>query len=211
MTRRLPDLKRRPPGREPKWRFTLYCEGSRTEPAYFRALERHCGSALLKVESIPGAGVAYSVAEAAVKARRARPSGDSFAKHDQVWAVFDRDDHPRFEDAIRLCETGKVGVAYSVPCFEVWLILHYQDYHRPDGRQEVQRFYGSLDQKYDGNGAKTPDCAVLMTRIDEAEGRAEKQLAARVSEGTPFGAPSTTVFRLTQAIRDAARKSGAKP
>ena len=33
---------------------------------------------------------------------------------DEVWAVFDRDDHPKFKDAVTLCENKKVRVSRSI-------------------------------------------------------------------------------------------------
>ncbi|MCY4005549.1 MAG: hypothetical protein OXE84_01785, partial [Rhodobacteraceae bacterium] len=41
--RRIEKIRRRSkPKREPKIRFTLFCEGRNTEPAYFKALEKVC-------------------------------------------------------------------------------------------------------------------------------------------------------------------------
>ena len=128
---------------------------------------------------------------------------DSFEEGDQVWAVFDRDDHPRFDDAVRLCERNGVGVARSDPCFELWLILHERDYDRACTRRDVQRELASLRPEYDRGGAKTPNCDELMRHVEEAERRAKAQLQRREREGAPHGNPSTTAGRLTRAIRKA--------
>ncbi|GAA4908453.1 RloB family protein [Streptomyces coeruleoprunus] len=45
----------------------------------------------------------------------------------QVWVLFDRDDHQGISDAFRLAKEG-VKIAYSHPCFELWRLLHYQNY-----------------------------------------------------------------------------------
>lgn len=151
-------------------------------------------------------GVPQTIASAAVSAarraskRRGRPR-NSYEERDQVWAVFDKDEHPGFEDAVASCEANGVAVARSNPCFEVWLVLHERDYDKPDGRHAVQTLLRTIRPEYDPNGAKTPDCADLVTRIDAAEKRAVIQLARREAEGAPYGSPSTTVFRLTQALR----------
>jgi RloB-like protein len=63
---------------------------------------------------------------------------NSFEEGDQVWAVFDRDDHEAFQEAVNRCEQVGVFVGRSNPCFELWLILHQQEYDRPDGRDAVQ-------------------------------------------------------------------------
>ncbi|MBF0324938.1 MAG: RloB domain-containing protein [Alphaproteobacteria bacterium] len=205
MGRQLPDLRRKPPSRDPKRVFILFCEGKNTEPAYFKALERHCDCVVLDIQVIRAAGTPLTIAERASAEVRARHTDKgSFQLGDQIWAVFDRDDHPYFDQALKLCEKAKVGIARSTPCFEVWLILHYQDFHRPDGRHAVQRHLAALSPEYDAKSGKLPDCASLMKSLDVAERRAETQLQARETERTPFGPPSTTVHLLTRAIRRSA-------
>ena len=101
-------------------------------------------------------------------------------------------------------------VARSNPCFELWLILHERDHDRPDHRHAIQDLLAALRPEYDADRAKTPDCNDLVTRVEEAEQRAETQLQRREQEDALYGNPSTTVGRLTRAIREAdelARKS----
>jgi len=210
--RPVPPLRRRAATREPKRRFTIFREGRNTEPAYFRALQRLVANALIDLVIIPAAGVPYSLAEqAAVRARELGISGrrrrrrDSFEEKDEVWAVFDRDEHARYSEAVTLCALNHVGAARSNPCFEVWLILHEADYDRPDDHRQVQAWLGRLRPEYQPDGRKLTDCSDLLNRLAAAESRAEAQLERREAEGDAFGRPSTTVFRLTRAIRDAAK------
>lgn len=212
--RRRDDLRRRPYLREPKTRFILYCEGKNTEPAYFAALQRNFQSALIEVQTIPGAGVPFTLATSAVKRarelklnQRRRRKLNSFEQGDEIWAVFDRDEHPRFEEAINLCKANNVGVARSIPCFELWLVLHLQDFDKPDGRHAVQAHLDALLPEYDKDGTKTPNCADLVQHIEDAEERARRQLLRRIEEGGEYHPPSTTVGQLTQSIRVAAAKS----
>ncbi|MFC5719567.1 RloB family protein [Streptomyces gamaensis] len=46
----------------------------------------------------------------------------------QVWVLFDRDDHPGILEARTMAQRAGVGIAYSHPCFELWRLLHYQNY-----------------------------------------------------------------------------------
>lgn len=212
--RSVPDLKRRRARLEPRRRFILFLEGKKTEPAYFDALKRAWQGALIEMEVHPGVGVPYTIAEKAVE--RARELGldsrkgrrkDSFEERDQVWAVFDRDDHPRFNEAVELCRNHGIGIGRSDPCFELWLILHEQDYDRPNGRHAVQAELRRLRPEYEIDGAKTPNCDDLVTRVEDAERRGERQLKCREEEGEPFGNPSTTVGKLTNEVRKAARQA----
>ena len=88
-----------------------------------------------------------------------------FEEQDQVWVVFDRDEHERFDEAVSLCEANGIGVARSNPCFEVWLILHMVDYDRQDDRHRVKNEFGRLASKY---GLKQ---AVREDDIPEFDGR----------------------------------------
>ncbi len=202
------DLRRARPSREPKRKYTLFCEGMNTEPAYFRALGRSLANSLIVIETVPGVGVPMTIAKQAVEYAtenglrpRSRKKKDSFEEGDEVWAVFDRDDHPLYREAIQNCESSNVGVAYSNPCFELWLILHEVDFDAPDGRRDLQKRFGLLRPEYDPDAGKTPDCDDLVTRVAIAEERAERQLARRVEEGNASGPPSTTVGTLTRRIR----------
>jgi hypothetical protein len=212
--RKLPELRRRVHRREPKRRFTLICEGDNTEPIYFQTLKRLFSKALIQVEIVAGAGVPRTIAELAVE--KAKEIGlwprrgkrkDSFEEKDEIWAVFDRDAHPKFDEAVNHCEAHGVNVARSNPCFEVWLILHVMDYDRPDGRHTVQQHLGRIRPEYDSSRRKIPNCAELISSLEEAEVRAERQMTRRENEGRKFGPPSTTVGLLTRTIRKAAELS----
>lgn len=205
MPRRAPNLRRNRFKREPRRRFVLFCEGRNTEPAYFEAIKRACRNALISVETHGGVGVPRTIAEKAAEeaGKNRRRKKDSFEEGDQVWAVFDRDEHPRFDEAVRLCQDKGVHIARSSPCFELWLILHEGDYDRPQNRRDMQRELRRLRPEYEINGDKTPDCDDLVTRVEEAERRGEAQLLKREQGGDPYGNPSTTVGRLTHEIREA--------
>lgn len=206
--RNTPTIRRRQSRREPKRRFFLFCEGENTEPAYFDALKRTLTGTLIKVETRPGVGVPMTIATEAVKfaqslglTTKSRRRRNSFEKNDEVWAVFDRDDHPKFDEAVSLCESNGVGVARSNPCFELWLILHERDYDRPDHRDVVQRELKKLRPEYDNRRGKIPDCDDLVTRVELAEERGKVLIERRKEQGDPHGNPSTTVGMLTSAIR----------
>ncbi len=207
-----PKLKREKHKREPKQRFILFCEGEKTETEYFKAISRACSSTLISVIPHGGVGVPYTIATKAIQtakdlglAPKSRRKKDSYEERDQVWAIFDRDDHPRFKEAVAECEKQNVGVGRSNPCFEYWLILHEQDFDRPEDRYAMQKLLAQLRPEYDPHGAKIPNCDDVVKRVEVAEQRAERGLRNRETGGDPYGNPSTTVGRLTSTIREADR------
>jgi hypothetical protein len=206
--RKSPKLIRHPAKREPKRRITLFCEGKNTEPAYFEALRRQFSTVLVDLRVIGEAGVPFTIAEKAVKylkdaglGKKSRRKLSSYEENDQVWGVFDRDEHLRYQEAIARCLEAGVRVARSNPCFELWLILHERDYDKPSDRHEVQAFLQRLRPEYDRSKRKIPACDAILATIEQAECRAENLLRRREEEGDPFGPPSTTVFYLTREIR----------
>ena len=203
-SRRFSSLRRKVETRSPKPKIVIYSEGEKTERDYFNEMKRFNRSVVVDIEIIGRAGVPLTIANEAVRvAQGARRSNrhQSYAKQDEFWALFDRDEHPNVSDAISRCRNADIGIAFSNPCFEVWLILHFQDFDRPDHRHDVQRHLQTLCGDYDRVRHKTTDCSKLMERIVEAEQRAEKQMERRKSEGEPPGPPFTTVYELTRRIR----------
>lgn len=206
-------IKRSKPIKDPKAKFILFCEGEKTEPEYFRALKRKCVGTLVEIETHKGAGTPINIADKAYNfaknkrlLKKNRRHKNSFEKYDRVWAVFDRDDHERYSEAVSQCEKNGIGVARSNPCFELWLILHETDYDKPCGHKEVQKKLEELRPEYNRKNKKM-NCDEIIDQVTCAEERSEKQLERRNKEDNPFGPPSTTVGQLTREIREADKRS----
>ena len=70
---------------------------------------------------------------------------------EEVYVVFDRDDHGTYHNALAKTDAlhlkykneNKQKVAFksivSVPCFELWLLLHFEDVYAPIHRNEVYK------------------------------------------------------------------------
>lgn len=115
--------------RERNKRYLIVCEGTNTEPHYLRELLNDLGIRPQAVRVAPNNGVTPDrVVEHALKLYDEDASaGDAF---DTVYCVFDRDKHTTFDAAVQrtkdLAKAGKNFVAItSIPCFEVWLLLHF--------------------------------------------------------------------------------------
>ena len=190
---------------EPQQRLVLYCEGKVTEPEYFRAFRNAYRISRLQVEIVGlGSGPPKIVAEA-VKTYRANQRDFRRQKTtclDQVWAVFDRDEHREYEACIQQCEHIGLQLAYSNPCFELRLLLHQCEMDRPITRHEAQRMCQQLGLYGDGSQRK-PNVSWLVKeeRILMAEQRASIHLRKREQEDARYGCPPTTVGQLTEQLR----------
>jgi hypothetical protein len=194
------DLRRRGPQRNPKAEIVVVCEGKVTEPQYLVELARHYRS-LISMDLIieKGAGVPLSILKRAREMLHRR-DGD-FGKNDQVWAVFDRDDHPEVTRAINEAVASGISVGFSNPCFELWLVLHYRDHDAPVSRRQIQRVLRSLMPKYNPRGSKEISFAQICDAVEIAEARAEAMDIRRAKERDARGNPCSTIYKLTREIR----------
>lgn len=198
-------LKRTVGSRLPRKKIIVFSEGRNTEPGYLNAYARYLRSSVLELVIAEVGAAPKTLATKAVekkieisKAKYVRENG----ARDSVWVVFDRDEHDGVEDAILRCKSAGVGVAYSNPCFEVWLILHFTDYDKDEDRNRTQEYCESVCAGYQragGGGGKTADWSALLSSVLEAEARAVAMLARREADGS--SAPRTTVQELTCFMR----------
>lgn len=113
-------------------RFLIYCEGELTEITYFKGVRRELRASTVRLEIVAGRGEPHGLVEKAVDHQRRAPrsEADGFEPYDQVWCVFDVEaprPHARLAAALALARRNRVHCAISNPCFELWLLLHFQD------------------------------------------------------------------------------------
>ncbi|HVT15348.1 MAG TPA: RloB family protein [Thermoanaerobaculia bacterium] len=203
--RRNSELRRRKPQREPRHRILIVCEGKRTEPGYFDAL-RVKFRAVVDLEVEPGGATPKKLVELALARKKeakraARSQRDRFLRYDEVWCVFDTDEHPYLADARQQALTHGIDLAVSNPCFELWALLHFQEQSAYLGRQAARARLKSHLPHYQ----KALPFEKLDPRYTTAVIRA-RELDRRCEEaGCPGDNPSTGVYRLTECIRAGGR------
>jgi hypothetical protein len=198
--RRSDELRPRYGFREPLARFLIVCEGTVTEPHYFREVRR-LERGMVDLEIVSG-GVPKTLVERAVEKQRASDReatrrGNDNLRYDQVWCVFDIDEHPFVPEARQTARDNAIHVAVSNPCFELWLLLHFQDQTAHVERDRVARVCRKHMPGYD----KTPDCDKLMPLLQEAIARAIQLDKWQESRDNAGGNPSTGVYQLVQQIK----------
>ena len=174
-------------------RLLIVSEGSRTEPGYFREIiaDHRLPSAHVVVSpSLIGTDPRQVVDYAQELFLRGDPHRRLAPKvYDRVYAVFDRDDHRSFHDALAraraidgtlkndLRQRVRFEVAPSRPCFEFWLLLHFEDVRHLMPRDELtQRLKRHIPGYTKGH---TGLYAATKPRLPTAIARA-RALAARV-------------------------------
>lgn len=197
-------LRRRGPIREPYDRILIVCEGEKTEPGYFEDLRRHfrLSSANIEIAENDEGSNPINVVDCAIKRYR------SDRGYDRVYCVFDRDRHARYREALAKIEEERarkkvpIRAVPSIPCFEFWILLHFEfttrqfDVVEGSPCDEVIR---SLRTYLPGYRKGEPVFDHLVGRIDAAITNAQRVILFHETSGTDN--PSTRVHELVQNLR----------
>lgn len=202
------ELRRREATRESYDRVLIVTEGGKTEPNYFEELKDYyqLSSANIKIAGDCHSSPIHVVNCARQLFREAKDAGNPFQR---VFCVFDRDSHSDYQRALDIISRIKPhGVFFStpsIPCFEYWLLLHFQ----------------STDSPFEATGTRSACAAVLqalkrhwpeyekansgtfMDRINEldyAKANAERILKASRQHGNEN--PSTHIHELVTYLQN---------
>ncbi|MFC2540881.1 RloB family protein [Neisseria sicca] len=127
--KRLSDYQRKKAYRQPYERILIVCEGEKTEPFYFKSL---CASLSLHTANVEITGNCGSSPKSIFKKaqemfKEAEKEQNPF---DKVYCVFDKDCHHGYNDVVQQISSKKPKNTFfaitSVPCFEYWLLLHFE-------------------------------------------------------------------------------------
>jgi len=202
-------LSRRRPSLDPRPRVLVVCEGRVTEPEYFDAFRREEENLLVEVLIDSEGGAPKTLVERAALRKRkaeeeARRARDENLKYDEVWCVFDVDQHPHLPDARQQARDNGIKLAISNPCFELWLLLHFREQNAHIERKPVATLLKTHIRNYHKHGP----FAALRGRYPEAVQRAQILDRRHADIGSESGNPSTSVYLLTERIREFGRKRG---
>jgi hypothetical protein len=178
----------------------IVCEGEITEPCYFKEL-RHLFKSPLELVVLPG-GTPKTLVERAVQEKNsaeqdARRRKDENLKYDETWCVFDIDEHPFLAEAQQQARDNNISTAISNPCFELWVVLHFQEQRAYIDRQAAQHLCRTHMPRYE----KRLPCVELLSRYEDALRRAIELEQWHRSRGTAGTNPSTGVHKLTEKIK----------
>jgi len=113
----------------------VFTEGEATEVSYVDAIKVLQHGFVVRVDDRhgdPETLVRLAVAEKRRRDRLARQEAAPPEETPLIWCMFDRDQHPKVDMLIRQAIDAGIGVAFSHPCFELWLLLHFRDHGAPE-------------------------------------------------------------------------------
>jgi hypothetical protein len=196
-------------GTRPSYPLVLIvCEGEKTEPAYFEEIRQKWRIPALNWVILPselGTGPEKVVEYAELKARQE-------GRWEEVYCVFDRDDHLHYTNAILKAQSingkiktkGKESVTIrfaaipSDPCFELWFLIHFQPITREEHRDEILRLLKSCVSGY------SKGCRGMFNRTvaDFEKACEHAELLRKRKMQTGNSNPSTDVDILVKRLND---------
>lgn len=134
-------------------RILIVSEGSKTEPNYFKEIRSAYRLQTANIE-VRASDLGTAPIQVVQYAQSLFENGDSHKRlqkraFERVYAVFDRDEHDSYNQALSLAKSLdkklkndnnqliSFNAIPSIPCFELWLLLHYEDIQAPIHRTEV--------------------------------------------------------------------------
>lgn len=180
----------------------VFREGERTEEDYLLHWRRiFRDRTVVEIDPVPSGPL--QLVQRAIKAKNQGVKDQRRGKgraHDQIWCMFDRDEHANFDEAVALANSESIRLAISVPCIELWFILHFRDQYSYLDRNRAQAESRGLLRCEKSLSA---DALLLLERgANEAKVRALNLDAKHQGDGSPpLSNPSSTVWQLTDAIR----------
>lgn len=211
-TRQAAKLARKKARRASYDRVLIVSEGSKTEPQYLEEIRIYHRLHTANVQVHPGA-LGTQPLQVVEFAEKLFTEGDpqkgiQGRAFESIYAVFDRDDHDSYHQALakaaaldgRLRNDLDEGVKFqaiaSVPCFELWLLLHFEDVLAPLQRTEVYRRLRQHLPGYDKGQPGHFDRTLAL--LDLATQRATQLAGLNTAhDGT---APYTDVHRLVSLL-----------
>ncbi len=128
--------------------FYILTEGEKTEPNYFQSSMFRNDRTFPKINpgKCPGndANGLKQWAESIMKT--------DFVKGDRIWIVLDKDENDlqKLHNLKEWCEENDVGLAFSNPCFELWLLIHFNYVDSSMNKEDlIAKLTQNLREQYD--------------------------------------------------------------
>ncbi|MCK4983826.1 MAG: RloB domain-containing protein, partial [Victivallaceae bacterium] len=133
--------------------------------------------------------------------------------YDEIWIIFDKDDFDCFEDAVAICESEKNSYAgFSNECFELWLILHFEEIKSGMNRKKLSSKVKHFVNK---NSSKTYSerdlkrniyISDVLDMIEDNGSRKDAIIRAKELQGDLsdkehcLNNPSTSIYKLVEKL-----------
>lgn len=192
------DLIRTPKRKRKIRKFLIVCEGTKTEVSYFKSFPGNPDV----FDTIEIKGIGNNTTFVVNKAIELRDEAEKRREpYIETWAVFDKDDFPQkhFEEAIKIANKNNIRCAYSIECFELWFLLHFNYYDTAMPRtQYYKKLSDLLERPYEKNCEQM--FFLLKGKTETAIRNASKLFNKQRKLPYDKQNPVTLVFRLVEKL-----------
>lgn len=203
----------------PHPRVLIVCEGEKTEPYYLKSFKRDnkINTANVQVAdntagSSPDKVLNYAIELYEKSCKEVKHTGVPCFEY--VFCVIDKDKHPTYEKTLQKAisyklknKKHKLEIITSVPCFELWILLHFcytsKDYYCSAQPSICKALIHDLKSKpgMDGYEKGLQNIyKITKDRIETASVNAQR-LEAHCQTGNT-DSPSTKMHKLLQELKD---------
>lgn len=109
--------------------FYIAAEGEKTEVQYFEQLQGKINDSRVKVKVVKRENGSHSAPRHVLSSLLDHKSRERIRSTDQLWIVIDRDrwDESQLNSVAQEASDNNINIAFSNPCFEVWLLFHFKE------------------------------------------------------------------------------------
>ncbi|PCJ57455.1 MAG: hypothetical protein COA73_10815 [Candidatus Hydrogenedentota bacterium] len=182
----------------------IVCEDAVSAPAYFYAIVSQRKPTFLEIRGEECGSDPRSVVRYAVELIRKRKKEP---KYDQVWCVIDRDQHPDkvLNDARQLAKSKNIKLVISVPCFEIWYLLHFSYSAKPyTDFRSLNQDLKSIDG-FENYSKSDPPIEVLLPETDTAIKNSKRLRASNEKSGSEN--PATDLDKVVESLQERIREN----
>lgn len=190
-------------------KIVIFCEGSKSEPMYFKGLKRALGVHRSRVE-VEVVDTEYTSCVQLVREAASRKRSSGYTRGDEFWVVVDKDGYTHHEQCFDNAKGKGIKIAFSAVAFEFWVLLHFEyttgSFRNSDALIRRLRTAHGIAYEKNMDGLY----ALLQGRETKAKARAQRirdHHKASSPGQRPYGLdPYTDVDKLVQSIQNSAVK-----
>jgi hypothetical protein len=184
--------------RIPQQRILIICEGEKTEPLYFTKLKLEWRITSLVIRTAGGTQ-AHNLVDCAIAEKEKTKTIKGESQFDQIWCIKDVEIPMchKLQDAYIKARDNGIQFALTFPCFEYWLILHFENTARfMESNDQAIKHLKKHISDYEKGSKKT--CEIVFPKIDYAISNADQIMNTRYSRTDKIWEcnPSTQVHEL---------------
>lgn len=122
--------KRKTTVRDPYKKIVIAMEGNKTEPKYFEEVKKKFKASTLNIILLNRDNTDNRSAPIhVIKQLNSYKKDNRFLRTDELWLVIDKDrwTEEQLHIVASQCSINRYNLGLSNPCFELWLVLHYEN------------------------------------------------------------------------------------